>query len=294
MKNNLPRLWAVKNDGSELFRKEVIEFFGSTCNNLYGYYYGIIDDVRFCNQTCDDIRYGLTEKLTLDKFIELKNNSKIPKDWYIVLTDFNRNILREYFSEYAIFANGAKFGMIDERQIYHRAGCEYKDYNQWTEITTEDFIKYFLNKRIKGYKLKNVEYLHEAKSIAAGNVASFISKESIVEPGSHHFKNLEKAGVLDLWFEKIYEVDYTILTLGSKNITIKVYKDKFEADGDEFTILELKMLKKNFQDFQNSNMLVSPLSKHDRPIKIVSFTVSCTTFQMEDIDKILEAAEKLK
>jgi hypothetical protein len=85
----------------------------------------------------------------------------------------------------------------------------------YTEITFEQFKKHVLNqdmeKKIIGYVLKNKDMYDAASVIAFGNTdGSFYwdgdipdNRESVLDP-------LRKAGVLDLWFEPVYEPEYKV------------------------------------------------------------------------------------
>ncbi len=89
-----------------------------------------------------------------------------------------------------------------------------KKYN-YTEITFEQFKKYVLknnnmenNKQIIGYKLIKEEYREAAYKIA--NTSWFFNGIVDFQENCYIEKNLKEAGVLDLWFEKVYEEEFKV------------------------------------------------------------------------------------
>lgn len=78
MKNNRPpKLWAVKNDGSQLFKDTVVEFLNANYNAQYdgecmGNFYGVIGGTPFCS--CEVYP---AEVLTLQEFISLTSEEDV-------------------------------------------------------------------------------------------------------------------------------------------------------------------------------------------------------------------------
>ena len=78
-----------------------------------------------------------------------------------------------------------------------------------------------MKKEIIGYKLIKPEYANAAIEITGfcGDQESFIEymrKEANVKNGSF-VKNLKEAGVLDLWFEPVYQQEKQIIQMYSSN-----------------------------------------------------------------------------
>ena len=134
-----------------------------------------------------------------------------------------------------------------------------KKYN-YTEITFEQFKKYVLknnnmenNKQIIGYKLIKEEYREAAYKIA--NVSCFFNGMVDFEENCYIEKNLKEAGVLDLWFEKVYEKEFKVgdwiidpsasepEASKIKSINRKYYK----CEGDDPEILGFSKDKKNLR-----------------------------------------------
>ena len=89
-----------------------------------------------------------------------------------------------------------------------------KKYN-YTEITFEQFKKYVLknnnmenNKQIIGYKLIKEEYREAAYKIA--NTSWFFNGIVDFQENCYIEKKLKEAGVLDLWFEKVYGKEFKV------------------------------------------------------------------------------------
>jgi len=122
-KNNLPKYWVVKNDGSQLFKDTVIEYLNSIRQNfspLYGTgvdsWYGINSKGRVC--------YGESfldaEILSIEEFIKLSNQEPEFKmfDQVLVLTDtghwgetfriFITDLGPDYEKRYITFLDGPR------------------------------------------------------------------------------------------------------------------------------------------------------------------------------------------
>ena len=134
-----------------------------------------------------------------------------------------------------------------------------KKYN-YTEITFEQFKKYVLknnnmenNKQIIGYKLIKEEYREAAYKIA--NVSCFFNGMVDFEENCYIEKNLKEAGVLDLWFEKVYGEefkvgDWIISTNDIKSIVFKIEsinEEYYKCENDNFGIVALRKDKKDLR-----------------------------------------------
>ena len=134
-----------------------------------------------------------------------------------------------------------------------------KKYN-YTEITFEQFKKYVLknnnmenNKQIIGYKLIKEEYREAAYKIA--NVSCFFNGMVDFEENCYIEKNLKEAGVLDLWFEKVYGKefkvgDWIISTNDIKSIVFKIEsinEEYYECENDNFGIVALRKDKEDLR-----------------------------------------------
>jgi hypothetical protein len=110
-----------------------------------------------------------------------------------------------------------------------------KEKYNYTEITFEQFKKYVLNqnnmennKQIIGYKLIKEEYREAAYKIA--NVSCFVNDMVDFQENSYIKEKLEEAGVLDIWFEPVYEEEFKVgdwVTFWSE-IDKKLYSSKIK------------------------------------------------------------------
>jgi hypothetical protein len=140
-----------------------------------------------------------------------------------------------------------------------------KKYN-YTEITFEQFKKYVLknnnienNKQIIGYKLIKPEYKEAAENIVALGVNWKVGKSFIEvmenNPDDYYTKKLKEAGVLELWFEKVYGEefkigDWIISTNDIKSIVFKIEsinEEYYECENDNFGIVALRKDKEDLR-----------------------------------------------
>ena len=153
----------------------------------------------------------------------------------------------------------------------------------YTEITFEQFKKHVLkqedmDKEIIGYKLKeSCKQYFDAVDIIAREF--IISEQMTIEEYPTVIKRLDKAGVLDLWFEPVYEEEYPNIT-----ITINGYKGEFFNDYVKFGCAEIGK-----ELFIQINKFI--LARFDCGIsnkEIESVTIGKGTFTKEQIKQIAE------
>ena len=180
--------------------------------------------------------------LTLDEFIKLtkeesnvieaaksqgmiKEEFVLPEKWAVARNIENYRVLNDWCNSHkGVSGTDSENGYIHSHNYgyswkgsdggYYYANLKQK-HPDHTEITFEQFKKYVLkqeevmDKEIIGYKLKKdcQQYLEAAEIIANFMPDGAIPLERFLEKSQWGvFKeNLEKAGVLDLWFEPIYK-----------------------------------------------------------------------------------------
>ncbi len=128
------------------------------------------------------------------------------------------------------------------------------------------------NKEIIHYKLVKPEYLEAVVTImdlspSMENLAKFVT------PTSAHHRMLEKAGVLDLWFEPVYKSEITLPT-------ILGYNGEERLTGIKFGCREFKPAY-----YQN---LYTTLKQFD----IISYKIEAGEVKTEEIGKIIEYINK--
>lgn len=116
-------------------------------------------------------------------------------------------------------------------------------HEDFTEISFEQFQQYVLNqkemKEIIGYKLKkNCKYYEGAAAKICGYKSEKLN--TLYDDAVNFLKNsqnkldIEKAGVLDLWFDPVYAQKEKMVSVGGKfNVTIK--NNRIWHDSDNIT-----------------------------------------------------------
>ena len=166
-----------------------------------------------------------------------------PEDWKLVEDDF---ILPENW-----YIKVISSGYFDKEGKYNRTKPV------GTEITLKQFKKHVLgmnDKKIIGYKLKDDAYKYEeaAAKILNDNKLSltWVNDRFIFGRYSAAEKEFRKAGVLDLWFEPVYEEEKQLPDIvGYKG---KVIGDKLKYGCAEISISALEAIFNAYKiDFPN-------------------------------------------
>lgn len=139
---------------------------------------------------------------------------KFPKKWCITTTKETNDIILEWLFKHTSYKNSES---IDKSVGNHYCVEDYncsgwmKNYpgrkEGYTEINFEQFQAIVNKKRIIGYKLIKPEYAKAAIDIEGNRcIGNNILKEQILKAEYIESVNkLKDAGVLDLWFEPVYE-----------------------------------------------------------------------------------------
>lgn len=136
----------------------------------------------------------------------MENNFILPKHgWHVVVTQENQKELSKWRELYnnTLLKIGYIVGMYIGGTKEHNPPDKRDGFGE--EITYEQFLKYVMKKEIIGYKLKE-EFKHyekAAKSIAG--IERFMGGEYHFIYDSPTYGEIKKAGVLDLWFNPVYE-----------------------------------------------------------------------------------------
>ncbi len=165
--NNLPSCWQVQNDGSQLFKDTVVKYLNSKIsiladriyseNVIKGWYYGYNDGVFVYDTSNSQFPFEV-KTLTLQEFIYLTTNTKLPTKWCISRTPDTAKAINDWFNnKYYHRSKNTPFSAVDDtwfngtRRYLH---CETVD-NRWlynyviegyTEINFEQF-KQIINMR---------------------------------------------------------------------------------------------------------------------------------------------------
>lgn len=165
-------------------------------------------------------------------FIKKTTESPMPENWCVKITEENRKYVQQWFNEpHRYYTIGYYYGMIDG----HQCTAYTLSHKSWTEISTEIFYKYILSmqstKKIKYYKLIKPEY-----EPTVAKILRLSGNEIYGDIGStEDIETLKKAGVLDIWFDPVYEEEK--INISGYNLEVVDNKVKFGcAEFDKKTI----------------------------------------------------------
>lgn len=136
----------------------------------------------------------------------------------------NKLDCKGYIVSLNTYPNG--FYTVPKCGTWGNANDDYYKNNNYEIINASDFIKNNLKttnmeKKIIGYKLIKPEYENAALNLC--RVSNFSShKDYDFVFGSINYNKLKEAGVLDLWFEPVYEPLETKYTMGSNGNTFEL------------------------------------------------------------------------
>ncbi len=186
--------------------------------------------------------------------LELYDEFVLPEKWCILRNKDNHVIINNYLNRLSGF-NGAfdnRYYIYLESSIPSKYGAPSCIPEGYTEITFEQFKKYVLKendmttkveKKLIGYKLIKPEYAQIAKYISG---LSNPSGHQVLELGHWNMSisAWKKAGVLDLWFEPVYEEDFKPKTfeIGSEKLPVTINKGSLDIDGIKFVISDINKI----------------------------------------------------
>lgn len=187
-----------------------------------------------------------------------------------------------------------------------RCALEFK-LDEYTKLTFEQFEKYILKKenmrmkKLIGYKIIKPQYIKASEIITNFPGLFDERKESSLPAQGIHFTagsacamSLRAAGVLDLWFEPVYEEEIVVLSLGSPEKTnIKISKGKIVVEGtNEIALNQLHAIYQGL-DRICCNELIGTEKRY--PMQILkTVKIGCTTFTQEEVKKVLDTYDSLK
>lgn len=199
-------------------------FTGLVCN-----YYGV-----FNNKTCIyDIRNDIPDIpiITLKEWNEAINSYKLPENWKVLTTEANWKVVFKWAG--FRWENGIDYYVTSDKSWKTKDQKE----NKYTIISFEIFKKYVLKetemKTIIGYKLIKPEYKEAANKIVTNYSLCNDDDITSVDGFPTVISLLKDAGVLDIWFEPVYE-DEKIMLDNSK-YEIVVTNGETSIDGYVFS-----------------------------------------------------------
>lgn len=152
----------------------------------------------------------------------------LPEKWFIKIDEENVEELNKYLhknkNKYVGYTDDwevklSEIGFEESTDYFYSESQKEPSHSSYlkregfTEITFEQFKEHVLGEKAKerkiiGYKLVKEEYECEALSLASKNciTKNWSSKKELdFHINTNFHDNLEKSGVLDLWFSPVYE-----------------------------------------------------------------------------------------
>lgn len=176
-----------------------------------------------------DFKCG-TQLISLEHWNECVNGFVLPERWYFKTS--KRSPERKVANEYIGLDKG--FALDDDVVFYtYRKTWSNITPFSGTEITYEQFQKYVLtantmgdtkqenSKKIIGYKLIKPEYTEAALKISGKSIAGDEDDLLLLDQYPDSIKAWRQAGVLDLWFEPVYESEEKTIDMGGFKLTVK-------------------------------------------------------------------------
>jgi hypothetical protein len=231
MRKQLPEYFAIKWSDNPLWKDYIkwlnetydVTLNGTATKSYYGFAGKRTDTFFMYSTSLSDFKNPVTE-LTLeqwDNIVNKKDEFVLPERWYTIPRNKEETQLLLEFTNRTCDYND-KFNYYISTHIPTFKGLTFVDgylkidgsLNDFKEITFEQFKKYVLKqdnmKEIIGYKVKDKKYLPFANKLhdySANQPFNFIYK---IHTSEFSIKNFKAAGVLDIWFEPVYEEDKTL------------------------------------------------------------------------------------
>jgi len=207
-----------------------------------------------------------------------KDTFVLPEKWCVKVTDDNKEFLSNWRKAGGDVSDGYIKGGVDENSVSLR-GLWIREPGKNTEITFEQFKIHILKesimeKEILEYKLKFAEYIKAANTITG--TSTDYTKHGFI-PDSVAYKKLKEAGVLDLWFEKVYAPKYSLPTING-------YSGSYENGIIKYGCAEFSKM-----FFEHLNSTNSHLG--NRTIKSIKLS-SDVEISIEEIKQIVEYINK--
>ena len=210
-----------------------------------------------------------TLEISFEEF-DFEEEFVLPKKWYIeneyqdvrdyLSKTYNSDDIKRWFYDYigwvgSLYYNGC-FSDWNENEFIKREA---------TKISYDQFKKYILKennmeKKIIGYNLIKPEYKKAALNIATVYNFGTLDKKFDFCNNSIVYDKLKKAGVLDLWFEPVYEESEKIVEIGNPKFTLKIKDKKVYHNNEDITkfVLEIHEYFKNLYSVK-PNVISYPL-----------------------------------
>jgi len=232
--NKLPEYFVIKKDESNPLWRKYLDWLNKkykiSCDGFYDYY-GYCININKTSIFLSDFRVRFDENgaklITLEEWNEAVNGFVLPEKWCIQCNKDNYQVIYEWLRKNKqTKSNYISLGGSDINTKVHYPTFQYSPYSlnfhqsdncqpNYTEITFEQFKKYVLKmeeREIIGYKLKEgcEQYKNAIKALGSSMLFPNEMEYLTVEKNTETIPNLQKAGVLDLWFEPVYKEEFKV------------------------------------------------------------------------------------
>ena len=319
----MPEYFAIKMVADNPLWGKYIDWLSNTYfNNLMGCaneYYGFDSGVSI-HAKLEYFKNNPVE-LTLEQWYQIINKTmeeefKLPKVWFIQLTEENKDIVRNWHKS-VDKQSERRYDVGSFYGVYSDGSGDAWSYSSLPKntqvITTEQFIKYVLNqevmkeKEIIGWKLKeDCKQYRKAIERLVDTMCLGSEIENLgVKRNSLSIANLKQAGVLELWFEPAYKEE--ILQFGGYGVTFEKVTSgvRISCNGETGTFSQIQAIynyfKPNSTYFKFGSQEVKGVkyadgsawhldNESDNPTNI---KIGCTTGTWEEFVAIHEKAKSM-
>jgi hypothetical protein len=235
----------------------------------------------------------------ISEVIESKEKDFVlPEKWAVLRTEENHEVINDYFkNKYGNYYN------FDIHYVHigrpHGYSSRESLLDGYTEITFEQFKEHVLNKKEMkqiGWKLKDdcKQYEESARKIA--KCSNFIPMGSGCSfyVGTFPEKYLKEAGVLELWFELVYEKEETYKVGDWIYIMADYCNDtlhkEFKKDARKGDAIQIDHFSDEFGS-GNSNNLKVAVSKYGQVVYIESYPKDFRKATPQEIEEATKPKE---
>lgn len=189
----------------------------------YNMFYWIINPSTFTVWTYEDSPQGRTV-ITVKQLEEMVAEKDLPQRWAVKRTPENAKVINDWFNDRQSYHYCEIYHFMHWPAFTKECYCSNDLADGYTEISFEQFLKITnqektMEKKIIGWRLKkDCEQYREAANKLIDNTLGYKVTGCDFVDHSPSYYILQKAGVLDLWFEKCFEEEK--ITICGKEVEI--------------------------------------------------------------------------
>ncbi len=322
----MPEYFTIKRvEGNPLWEKYICwlnkEYSTSWSGNIDHCFYGFGKD-KITHGACASIKnFGEDAvNLTLEQWDKIINKTieeefKLQKIWFIQLTEENKDLIEKWHRKICmvekVYDIGSFYGVFSDGT---GDAWNYNSLPKNTQvITTEQFIKYVLNKEVMkedkeiiGWKLKEDFKKYEKACISISKLSVYPELRGYYCIGKNaaSIDNFKKAEVLELWFNPVYKEK--TLKFGGYDVTFEKVTSgvRISCNGETGTFSQIQAIynyfKPNSINFKFGSQEVRKViyDKKEWDIapdddKPTSIKIGCTTGEWKEFVAIYEEAKSM-